>query len=385
MKVLFTLQRRPFAAIVSVLLLSMVLAACGSSAGSGTGTGGGTTTAADGNNGKGCMKIGVLLPDTASSARWDSKDRPDLINGIQKALPGSTVDYSNANGSAPTQQNQAEQDLTKGDCILVVAAQDSAAASAIVQSAKKQGVPVIAYDRLIQDNDLKYYVSFDNIKVGELQGQYIVDNYSKYLKGSNKNIVMINGSKTDNNAILFNKGALNKLQPLFDNGTLKKVYDTFTPDWNNDTARTEMDQALTANQNNIQIAYVANDGMANSVIASLKAQKLNGHVLVTGQDATVAGIQNILTGDQSMTVYKAITKEADATSQLVAAISKGTDTASLTNGNTTATQGGANIPSVLETPVAVDKTNIATTVLADGFVTKSDICQGIPAGTDNIC
>lgn len=383
MKALFSRQHRAFTVFVSVLLLSLTLAACGSSANSGGTTGGGTT-ASGGNNGKGCKKIGVLLPDTASSARWDGNDKPALTAGIPKALSGATVDYYNANGSAATQQNQADQALTKGDCILVVAAQDSDAASAIVQAAKKQSVPVIAYDRLIQDNDLKYYVSFDNVKVGELQGQYIVDHYKDFTAKS-KNLVMINGSKTDNNAILFNQGAMSKIQPLIDSGALKKVYDTFTPDWNNDTARTEMDQALTANQNNVGVAYVANDGMANSVIASLKAQKLNGKVLVTGQDATVAGIQNILTGDQSMTVYKAITKEADATSQLVAAISNGTDTTSLINGNSTKNKNGTAIPSVLEVPVAVDKTNFQTTVIADGFVTKAQVCQGLPAGTGNFC
>lgn len=383
MKALFSRQHRAFTVFVSVLLLSLTLAACGSSANNGGTTGGGTT-ASGGNNGKGCKKIGVLLPDTASSARWDGNDKPALTAGIPKALSGATVDYYNANGSAATQQNQADQALTKGDCILVVAAQDSDAASAIVQAAKKQSVPVIAYDRLIQDNDLKYYVSFDNVKVGELQGQYIVDHYKDFTAKS-KNLVMINGSKTDNNAILFNQGAMSKIQPLIDSGALKKVYDTFTPDWNNDTARTEMDQALTANQNNVGVAYVANDGMANSVIASLKAQKLNGKVLVTGQDATVAGIQNILTGDQSMTVYKAITKEADATSQLVAAISNGTDTTSLINGNSTKNKNGTAIPSVLEVPVAVDKTNFQTTVIADGFVTKAQVCQGLPAGTGNFC
>lgn len=383
MKALFSRQHRAFTVFVSVLLLSLTLAACGSSANNGGTTGGGTT-ASGGNNGKGCKKIGVLLPDTASSARWDGNDKPALTAGIPKALSGATVDYYNANGSAATQQNQADQALTKGDCILVVAAQDSDAASAIVQAAKKQSVPVIAYDRLIQDNDLKYYVSFDNVKVGELQGQYVVDHYKDFTAKS-KNLVMINGSKTDNNAILFNQGAMSKIQPLIDSGALKKVYDTFTPDWNNDTARTEMDQALTANQNNVGVAYVANDGMANSVIASLKAQKLNGKVLVTGQDATVAGIQNILTGDQSMTVYKAITKEADATSQLVAAISNGTDTTSLINGNSTKNKNGTAIPSVLEVPVAVDKTNFQTTVIADGFVTKAQVCQGLPAGTGNFC
>jgi D-xylose transport system substrate-binding protein len=161
------------------------------------------------------------------------------------------------------------------------------------------------------------------------------------------------------------------------------VYEKYTPNWDNPTAQTEMQAALTANQNKVAIAYVANDGMANSVIAALKAVKLNGKVLVTGQDATVAGIQNILTGDQAMTVYKAINKEAMATAQLVAALSNSSDTSSIINGSTKIpTAGGANVPSVLETPVAVDKSNIASTVLADGFVTKSQICTGLPAGTN---
>jgi D-xylose transport system substrate-binding protein len=127
--------------------------------------------------------------------------------------------------------------------------------------------------------------------------------------------------------------------------------------------------------------------MANNVIAALKSVKLNGKVLVTGQDATVAGIQNILKGDQAMTVYKAIQKEAMATAQLVAALSNGTDTASLTNGQTTTVpvSGGAAIPSILETPVAVDKTNIQSTVIADNFVTVADICAGLPSGTGGIC
>lgn len=375
---LFSEQRKTLASIVSVLLFSVILASCGSSANNPT-TGSGNTPAAGNSNGKGCTKVGILLPETASSARWDSKDKPLLTADITAALPNATVDYANAQGNSATQLNQAEADLTKGDCILVVGAHDSVAAAAIVAKAKQQNVPVIAYDRLIQSKDLSFYVSFDNVRVGELQGQYIVDHHKK-----GDHVAMINGSQTDNNAVLFKQGAISKLQPLFDSGELKKVYDTFTPDWNNDTARTEMDQALTQNGNNIQIAYVANDGMANSVIASLKAQHLNKKVPVTGQDATVAGIQNILTGDQAMTVYKAITKEAQATASLVAAISKGEDTTSMINGQTK-TSDGSSIPSILETPVAVDKTNIATTVIADGFVTKSDVCQGLPAGTGGIC
>jgi D-xylose transport system substrate-binding protein len=361
-----------------VVMLSLFAAACGSANSGGSGSGSTPTTS--GNGGKGCKKVGVLLPETATSARWDSKDKPLLIQDIKQLIPGATVDYNNAEGSATEQQNQAEADLTNGDCILVVAASDSTAAAAIVAKAKVQNVPVIAYDRLIQSKDLAYYVSFDNVKVGALQGQYIADHYQSYIKGNNHNVVMINGAQTDNNAILFRQGALSVLQPLYDSGKLKKIYDQYTPNWDNPTAQTEMEGALTANANNVQIAYVANDGMASTVIAALKAQRLNGKVLVTGQDATVSGIQNILKGDQSMTVYKAITKEAMATAQLAAAISNGTDTASLVNGQTK-TSDGTSIPSVLEVPVAVDKSNIASTVLADGFVTKSDICAGIPAGT----
>lgn len=370
---LFTRQRKSFAVFASILLFSMLLAACGSSGGTGT------TGPTGGNNGKNCKKVGVLLPESDTSARWESKDHPLLDADIKQLIPGAVVDYNNAQGSSATQLTQAESDLTKGDCILVVAAHDSKAAAAIVEKANAQQVPVIAYDRLIQDKNLKFYVSFDNVKVGALQGQYIVDHHKK-----GDNVVMINGSQDDNNALLFKQGALSVLQPLFDSGELHLKFTTFTPLWNNDTARTEMDGALTAQKNNVQVAYVANDGMANSVIASLTVQHLNKKVVVTGQDATVSGIHNILTGDQSMTVYKAIPKEAMATAQLVAAISNGTDTSSLASSQT-ATSDGTMIPSALEVPVSVDKTNIATTVIADNFVTKADICAGLPAGTDNIC
>jgi D-xylose transport system substrate-binding protein len=378
---LFSQKRRSLTLMTGILIFSLLLAACGSA---NTGSSSGSTSSSGGNNGKGCMKIGVLLPETATSARWDGKDRPALQSDIPATLPGAHVDYNNAQGDANLQQTQAQADLTNGDCILVVAPSDSQKAAAIVAAAKVKGVPVISYDRLIYSNDLNYYVSFDGVAVGQLQGQYVAQHYQSYVHGSNKNTVMIDGAQTDNNALLFAKGAHMALDPLFSSGALKKVYEQYTPNWDNPTAQTEMQGALTANQNNVQVAYVANDGMANSVIAALKAVHLNGKVLVTGQDATVAGIQNILTGDQGMTVYKAINKEAQATADLVAAISKGTDTNAVTKGQTTTVpiSGGAAIPSVLETPVAVDKTNIASTVLADGFVTKSEICSGLPPGTN---
>jgi len=356
------------------IVLALTLVACGSQ-NNGPSTTGSTPTGPS--NGKDCKKVGVLLPETATSARWDNNDRPELQQQIPAALPGATVDYNNAEGNADTQLSQAEADLTKGDCILVVAPVDSVASAQIVAKAKAQNVPVIAYDRLIQSKDLAYYVSFDNVAVGKIQGQYVADHYKDFVTAGHINTVMINGSQTDNNALLFNQGANSVLKPLFDAGTLKKVYDQFTPGWDNPTAQKEMEGALTANKNDIQIAYVANDGMANSVIAALKAVKLNGKVLVTGQDATVAGLQNILTGDQAVTVEKNFALEAKGTADLVAALSNGTSVSSLTNGATTATSDGGSIPSVLETPQAIDHTNVQQ-VVTDKVVAAADICKGLP-------
>src|SRR6266516_2677588 len=381
---LFDRKRRSFNAAIGIMLLAVLLAACGTTTTTSTST---PSTSAP-VNGKGCKKVGVLLPETATSERWDHKDRPLLLADIPQVLPGATVDYNNAQGSADTQQTQAQADLTKGDCILVLAPFDSIKAAAIVAAAKAKNVPVISYDRLTYSNDLNYYVSFDNTKVGALQGQYIAANYQSYVSvNGTKNTVMINGAQTDNNALLFSKGAHSALDPLYTAGTLKKVYEKFTPGWDNPTAQTEMQAALTANGNKVAIAYVANDGMANNVIAALKAVKLNGKVLVTGQDATVAGLQNILKGDQAMTVYKAIPKEAMATAQLVAALSKGLDTGTLINGQsvTVPIPGGVAVASILETPVAVDKSNIQTTVIADQYVTVAQICAGLPSGTGGIC
>lgn len=371
---LFHRSSRTFTLTACFLVVTLLLAACGS-ANNGGSTG---SSSSGGNNGKGCKKVGILLPETATSARWDNNDRPDLIKEIQN-VTGQQPDYNNAQGNADTQLNQAEADLTRNDCILVVAPVDSTASAQIVAKAKAQGVPVIAYDRLIQSKDLSYYVSFDGVAVGKVQGQYIAAHYQQFV-GSHNNTVMINGAQTDNNAHLFYQGAIATLQPLFQAGKLTKVYDQFTPNWDNPTAQNEMEGALTANQGKggIQIAYVANDGMANSVIAALKAIRQNGKVLVTGQDATVAGIQNILTGDQAMTVEKNFALEAKGTAQVVSAIINGTSVASLTNGATTQTSDGGSIPTILEMPVAIDHTNFQQ-VITDSLMTKAQICQGLPA------
>ena len=326
---------------------------------------------------KGCKNVGVLLPESDSSARYEAYDRPLLEQEIKKAVPGVTIQYANANNNASTQQNQAEAVLTKGACILVVDPQDAEQAAVIVQKARATQVPVISYDRLIQDSDLAYYVSFDNVKVGELQGQYLADLFQKGANGLKQgaNLVLLAGAQTDNNALLFRQGALDKLQPLVDQKKIKLVFDQYTPNWDPTRAQNLMEGALTKQGNDIQMVYAANDTLANAAIAALRTQKLNGKVPVTGQDATPTGIQNILSGDQAMTVYKPISKEAQATAQLVAALSNGTDPGTLVNGKTKL-KGGGEAASVLLTPIAVDKANVKQTVLADGFVKKDQICQG---------
>lgn len=332
---------------------------------------------------RGCTNVGVLLPESDSSARYEAYDRPLLEQEIKKAVPGVTIQYANANNNADTQQNQAEAILTKGACILVVDPQDADKASVIVQRAKANQVPVISYDRLIQDPDLAYYVSFDNEKVGELQGQYLADLYQQgaYDLKQGANLVLLAGAQTDNNALLFRQGALNQLQPLIDQGNINLVFDQYTPNWEPTRAQNLMEGALTKQGNNVQMVYAANDTLANAAIAALRSQRLNGKVPVTGQDATPTGIQNILAGDQVMTVYKPIAQEAQATAQLVAALSNGTDPGAIVNGQTALRDGGQ-VASVLLTPIAVDKDNVEETVLADGFVTQEQICQGAAAQSD---
>jgi D-xylose transport system substrate-binding protein len=266
----------------------------------------------------------------------------------------------------------------------VVAPFDSTASAAIVSKAKASNVPVISYDRLIQSDDLAYYASFDGVDVGKKQGQYIADHYKNYVTPGHNNLVMINGADTDNNAKLFGSGAHQILDPLISSKELTKVFEQSTPGWDNGKAQTEMEAALTQTHNDVSVAYVMNDGMANTVIAALKAQGLNKKVLVTGQDAEVSGIRNILLGDQSMTIYKPIKKLAEGVGQLVAAISKGEDTSVIAN-QAIKNANGKDIKSVLEPVTEVDISNIKDTVIADGFVKKDDVCKDVPAGAGGVC
>jgi D-xylose transport system substrate-binding protein len=301
---------------------------------------------------------------------------------LTQQVPGAKVTVDNAGGSAATQLSQASTDLGAGDCILVVSPVDATSAAAIVTQATAMKIPVIAYDQLIQSKDTSYVVAFDQVKVGELQGQYIADHYQSYVRGTGQT-ALINGD-TSAGSIERRQGVVGVLQPLFDSGKLRKMFDQFTPGDSPAAAGNEMQEVLTASQDNIQIAYAADDGLADAAIQALQTAHLNGKVLVTGAGATVTGLRHILTGDQAMTVELNPSLEAQATARLVGALVHGTSTAALVNGSLPITGGGP-VPAVLETPVAVDKTNINQTVIADGSVTKAQLCTGLPAGTGGIC
>jgi D-xylose transport system substrate-binding protein len=336
---------------VAVLALGLALTGCG------------------GGDGGGGAKIALLLPES-KTARYESQDRPLFTNKLKELCPDCSLIYSNANQDAAKQQQQAEAALTQGAKMLVLDPVDAASAAPIVQRAKQQQVPVISYDRLITNSDVDYYVSFDNVRVGRLQAETLTEKLKADGKTSG-DLVMINGAPTDNNAKLFKQGAMSVLQGSGFN--VAKQYDT--PDWSPDKAQQEMEQAITAvGQNGFVGVYAANDGTAGGAIAAMKSAGIKPTDRpTTGQDAELAAIQRILSGEQYMTVYKAIKPEAEKTAELAVALAQGRQppaglvTSRVNNGR-------KDVPSVLLVPVAVTRDNIKDTVVKDGFWKASQIC-----------
>ena len=319
----------------------------------------------------GTGSIAVLLPDSASSARWEADDR----RFFEEAFDAAGVEYTivNAEGDARTQQTQAEQAITNGAKVILLVNLDSGSGAAIIAQARDAGVKVIDYDRLtIEGPGADVYVSFDNVSVGRLMGETlepVIDG----LGLDNPQVVQLNGSPTDNNATLFREGYFGVAEPRYDAGDWTLVDDQAVPDWDNQQALVIFEQILTAAGGEVDAVFAANDGLAGSVIAALKGQGL-GQVPVSGQDATVGGIQNILAGDQTMTVYKPIKLEAEAAAEAAIALLNGEDVTALTSD--TLNNGTNEVPFIKLVPLAVTKENIADTVIADGFRTWEEVCVG---------
>jgi D-xylose transport system substrate-binding protein len=344
--------------------LLLTLAACGgSSSGSTPASGTKTSKAAA------LGKVGVILPDSSTSPRWEANDRPLLSAAFTAA--GIKSDIQNAGGDVTKFGTICDSMVTQGVKVLLIVNLDSDSGSACLKKAQTAGIKTIDYDRLTLGGGASYYVSFDNVAVGKLMG----DGLTKCLTDEGKtkaNIVMIDGATTDNNATLFKQGYVAALKPKVDSGDYKIVGDQ-TGKWDADVAGTAFEQLYTQNKGNVQGVISANDTMAGGIIARLKASKVNGKIPITGQDASIAGLQAILAGDQCMTVYKAIKKEADAASALAIALIKGQDASTIATGTVKDTKLNKDVPSALEVPQAIYKANVKD-VIADGFWKASDIC-----------
>ncbi len=308
--------------------------------------------------------IGLSM-DTLKEERWQ-RDK-ELFEAKVKELGGEVKTLA-ANGDDAVQLSQAEQLISEGVDVLVVIPHNAEASAPIVDKAHKEGIPVIAYDRLIKNADVDYYVSFDNVRVGEMQAQAIVERAPK------GNYVYIGGADTDNNAHLFRQGAMNVLKPLEEKGDIKIVYDQFSKDWKPEEALKNMENALTANNNNIQAVVAANDGTAGGVIQALAAQGLAGKVPVSGQDADLAALQRIVEGTQTMTVYKPIKAIATKAAEMAVALAKGEKIET----NQTVSNGKIDVPSVLLDPIAVTKDNVLDTVIKDGYHKLEDVFKNVP-------
>lgn len=312
----------------------------------------------------GGVRIGFSM-DTLKEERWQ-RDR-DLFVARAKEL-GAEVLVQSANSDDSVQLQQAENLLSQGIDVLVVVPHNAEVAASIVEAAKRQRVPVISYDRLIRNSDVDLYISFDNVKVGELQAQYLLDRAPK------GNYVLIGGAPTDNNARLFRDGQMKVLQPAIDRGDVKVTADQWARDWQPSEALKIAENALTQSKNDVQAIVVSNDGTAGGAIQALEEQKLAGKVLVSGQDADLAALQRIVEGKQSMTVYKPIDKIARRAAEEVVAIARG----GKINAVAAVNNGKKDVPSILLEPIVVDKANVSQTVIKDGYQKLEDIYKNVP-------
>jgi len=309
--------------------------------------------------------VGVILPDTQSSVRWETADRPALNKAF--AAAGIKADIQNALGQNAKFLTIAQSMIQEGVKVLIITSIDPATSIQVETSAKAANIPVIDYDRLVLGGSAAYYASYDGVQVGVEQGQCLVDAMAKIGKPTGR-IIMIDGSPTDNNATLFGQGA----HSVIDKSTLKKVSEQAIPNWDNTQAGKTFQQLLTAAGNKIDGVYVMNDGMAGPVETVLKAAGLSG-IPVTGQDATASGLQAILSGTQTCTIYKDATAEANAAATLAVALIKGTTPAGLTTSNDPT--GKRSVPSVLLKPELITIDNVGDPIKS-GAVPYASVCTG---------
>jgi D-xylose transport system substrate-binding protein len=328
--------------------------------------GGDNKSSSSTSGGGGGKTIALLLPEN-TTARYESSDRPLFVDNVQKLCPDCKVQYSNATQDASKQQSQAEAALSQGADVLVLDPVDGAAAAAIVKQANAKKVPVISYDRLLLNSKPDYYVEFNSPSVGALQATALTAKLKK--DGKKGSIVMINGDPADNNAKLFKQGA----HSVLDKSGYKIAKEYDTPGWTPAKAQSEMDQAISAlGKSGFVGVYAANDGTGGGAIAALKGAGIDPKKIpVTGQDAELAGIQRIISGDQYMTVYKPIPPMSKIAAQWAVALAQGKKPSGAT---TTENNGEIDVPTVKIPVQAVTAENVQDTVVKDGYWKASEIC-----------
>jgi D-xylose transport system substrate-binding protein len=313
--------------------------------------------------------ICVLLPDPKSSVRWETQDRPALVAAFKKAKVSYVI--TNADGDAQKQKTQADQCLSNGAKVVILVSLDAGSSIAIENAAKSQGAQVIEYDRQVIGGSAAIYISFDGHQVGVLQGRGVVAGLKANGMYSKKPVVArLNGGQTDNNSYLFKGGYDSILNPLFKNGTFKKGPEQFVPGWDNQKAGTIFEQMLVKTSNKIDGVAAANDGLANAVIVALKARKLKP-IPLSGQDATEQGVQNIISGWQTMTVWKDTRKLATASAAAAIRLAKGQKPAQ----TGTVKNGSKNLPAFIIAPVSITKANYKQ--LFNGYLKRSNVCKGV--------
>ena len=348
--------------VVAAAALVLGSAACGSNSGGG-GSAGGTTS-----GGANAKTVGVILPDATTSPRWEANDRPSLEKAFTAA--GLKSDIQNAGGDKSKFGTICDAMINEGVSVLMIVNLDSESGGACLKKAASAGIPSIDYDRLTLGGGASYYVSFDNVKVGALMGTGLQKCLGDKAQGAG--VVYINGDPTDNNAALFKQGYDTQLKQ---DGKVKILSSDVSGFWDATKAGKAFDGLYTQFGNKIQGVISANDTMAGGIVASLKRNGLAGKVPVTGQDASVEGLQRILAGTQCMTVYKNTNLEADAASKLAIAVAKGDKAAAdaLATSKVKDTVTGKDVPSALATPEAIYQDNVKK-VVSDGFQKASDIC-----------
>ena len=310
------------------------------------------------------VRIGFSM-DTLKEERWQ-RDKA-LVEARAKEV-GADLDVQVANGDDAVQTKQCDNMLTKGVDVLIVAPHNGEIAASIVEAAHRQGVPVISYDRLIKNSDVDLYVSHQVEKMGEMQADYALKHVPK------GNYVLIGGAPTDNNALLLRKGQMNILKPAVDRGDIKIISEQYAKEWKAEEALRLTEDALTKTNNNVQAIVASNDGTAGGAISALEAVGLAGKVLVTGQDAQLDAVQKIAKGTLTMTIYKPIKPLADSAVDSAMKLARGEKLETKDKIN----NGKIDVPAILQEPQAVDKDNLMSTVVKDGYHKMEDVYKDVP-------